>query len=191
MVDSDVFLAKRFRPSDYVKGGLSPLYVKPGVIDQSMPTHFNWLKTAARVLGLGAPKVPGDDFVTPYNFWRPAVVRDMKTAIEEHAGCDWMTVVARNWNFCEPVVYGTYVQSRGLEVCGHRAVDSPLCYSFWEQRAVSESELDAFIGDMPDESVAVNIQSKTELPLDAYSNLVKGIIARADKGHLTGRLASD
>ena len=179
LVDSDVFLAKTFRLDDFVQDGLSPLYAKSGVIDKSMPTHLAWLKTAAQVLGVESPAYPGDDFVTPCNFWRPEVVREMRSSIERRAGHDWMTVVARNWNFCEPVVYGSFVQSRGFEACGHRLVDSPLCYSFWDQRAVEQGELEAFLDAMPAESIAVNIQSKTKLPKDAYRNLVNGIIAAA------------
>jgi len=173
MVDSDVFLAKRFRVAEVVGDGLPPLYCRPDVITDALPRHVDWQRTASRILGLPAPTFPSADFITPYNFWRPDVVRALRERIEHVAGTDWMVVVARNWHFCEPVVYGTFVQAEGAAACGHTLADTPLCYSYWPHKRISDAEMARYLADMPAHCYAINIQSKAEMPLESYAHLVR------------------
>ncbi|MEQ8966746.1 MAG: DUF6492 family protein [Azospirillaceae bacterium] len=179
MVDSDVFLTRRFEVAEVTGGGPPPLYCKPAVITEALPRHVAWQQTANRVLGLTAPEFPSPDFITPYNFWRPDVVRAMRQRIESVAGTDWMLVVARNWEFCEPVVYGTFVRVEGPEASGHVLTDKPLCYSYWPHKRISNAEMADYLAEMPDHCYAVNIQSKSEMPLDSYAHLVRGEAPRA------------
>ncbi len=178
MVDSDVFLTRRFEANALIENGLSPLFCNMGAIDpRTEPKHAMhevWQRMSEKMLGSEVLDPPYPDFITPWNFWRPEVVRELKKRIELVTGKDWMVGVARAPSFCEPVTYGNFVLSEGPEACGHRLISDPLCYSYWTPKRISHLEMAEFLSKMPDHCYAVNIQSKANMPMDAYAHLVRG-----------------
>lgn len=174
IVDSDVFVCRDFALSDIMQDGKVPLYLKPNVIfAEELPTHIEWFKTANSILGLPERELPGPDFISPFTCWKPDILQQMRTQIEKTCEQDWMVVIARNWNFCEPVVYGTYLEYTGPDKCGHWATDKPLSYSWWNPTAIGNEEMQEFLQKIPDQCYAVNIQSKAEFSIDTYKHLVK------------------
>jgi len=173
IVDSDVFVCRDFRLSDIMRDGKVPLYLKPNVITaENLPLYIEWFKTANSILGLPERELPGPDFISPFTCWRPEILQKARAQIEETCGQDWMVVIARHWNFCEPVIYGTYVEYQGPAECGHWVIDQPLSYSWWKQNVISDKELQEFLQNIPDYCYAVNIQSKAEFSIDTYKQLV-------------------
>lgn len=173
MSDSDVFLVRDLRVADLVKDdGLAPLYRLPDQNDLSRVDHVKWHLTSNRVLGLPEPTFPAPNYISPFNIWRPANVRAMRKKIEDTCGMDWITVIARNWDFCEPIVYGTFVEDAGAEACGHRFTTENLCHSHWDLVPLTTESLSQFMSEMPEHCYSVNIQSKSHTPQSVYQHLV-------------------
>lgn len=171
MSDSDVILVRDLNVAELVGDGPVPLYWLPDRNDLSRTDHVKWAKTANAVLGLPEPVFPVPNYISPFNFWRPEMVRAMRKRMEEVCRTDWITAIARNWDFCEPITYGTFIESEGAEKCGHRFTTENLCHSHWDLVPLDANGLNRFMSEMPEHCYAINIQSKSGTPQRVYEHL--------------------
>jgi len=171
MSDSDVILIKDLSVYDLIGDGHTPLYWKPGQNDLSRTDHVKWHYTSCKVMGYPEPQFPQPNYISPFNLWRPEQVRAMKKKMEDTTGTDWITTIARNWDFCEPIAYGTYVEAEGPESCGHRFTEENLCHSHWDLVPLDAAGLEKFLSEMPEHCYSVNIQSKSGTPQSVFEHL--------------------
>jgi hypothetical protein len=79
--DSDVVLMRPFRTSSVIDGdGRVRPYTQPDAVDETLPNHVVWHRTAEKLLGIEGAMLPLPDFVTSLVPWK----RDNAVALLEH-----------------------------------------------------------------------------------------------------------
>ena len=83
--DSDVVLLRPFSAASLVdECGRVRLYERPAHVDQALPEHIRWHRSAERLLDLGPAEVPMPDFISSLVPWK----RQNAVALLEHIESD-------------------------------------------------------------------------------------------------------
>src|SRR5262249_10336611 len=91
LADSDVVLVRPVRMDRVTIDGQQSLFREEKGVTADMDRHVRWHTVARELLGLPpAPPPPLPDYVSPLNFWRPDVVRDLQQRIRVTTGRDWL-----------------------------------------------------------------------------------------------------
>ena len=163
VADSDaVFIrpvtADRFRASD----GSLLLHREERAVKPEMTRHVLWHQVARDLLGLPpAPPPPLPDYVTPLNYWDPAVVRAMQQRIAESTGRDWMDAFNAQLHISEFILYGVFVD----EVLDTRPDDGGVvCANYYDRVPMDHDGAVAFADGLAAETVAIMISSHSGTP---------------------------
>ena len=108
--DSDVVLIRRFS-ADMLQGeGQSfPLFRIPAAVDERLPTHVRWHRTAERLLGLERRPLPLPDYIGGLVPWRRDVVWALLDEIAKGSRRDWVQTLASARELSEYILYGRFV----------------------------------------------------------------------------------
>jgi hypothetical protein len=166
--DSDMLFVRPFDMAALERDGAVRLYRKPDAITADMARHRPWCEHAAALLGLGAPRWPGADYINNMVSWRRDHVLGLLAHVEALSGRDWVSAIARDRQFSEYLLYGYYVeQVLGLEAAGHWADPRELCKVYWFPEDVTGFDLlRSFEEVLEPWQVAVGVQSFIGQPLD-------------------------
>lgn len=172
--DSDVALVRRFDAGSLVDtDGRVRLYRAPGCVDESMPEHVGWHRTAEQLLGLPSGAIPLPDYITSLVPWR----RENATALLDHldrrSRRSWMRAVASAWNFSEYILYGRFVSEILGEAGSQYATDSSLCRDYWGPEALTEAQVEDFLDGMSDDQVALSITAKARMKPESYASVLE------------------
>src|SRR5690606_7630698 len=129
--------------------------------------HVIWHRVARELLGLPpAPPPPLPDYVTPLNFWDPAVARAMQRRITEVTGMNWMDAFNARLHISEFILYGVFVDEV-LGASGDRPPgDASICHNNWKRSPLTHEEAIAFAERLPREAIAMMISAKSNTPLE-------------------------
>lgn len=173
-LDSDVFLIKQFSPSDFIRDGKVRLFRKPG--DAASTTHLQWHKAAGRLLGLPESRYFGADYIGHFVSWRRDVCLELRDRLENIWERPWTSVVFRERNLSEYILYGIFVdQVLGGDSGRHYSSDEELCLSSWKFDAESDL-VPQFLKALGPRHLAVNLQSNLGLPIEQYRTFLASVI---------------
>ena len=172
VADSDaVFIrpitAERFRAGD----GSLLLHREERAVKPEMTRHVLWHQVARDLLGLPpAPPPPLPDYVTPLNYWDPAVVRAMQQRIAESTGRDWMDAFNAQLHISEFILYGVFVD----EVLDERRDDGGVvCANYYDRVPMDHDGAIAFADGLAPETVAIMISSHSGTPEEVRQTAIK------------------
>lgn len=166
-LDSDMCFVRPYDAGTLADGPL-PLLCARGAIDQRLPRHVHWRANAYRALGLGAPPLPGDDFIGPMVAWERASVAAMVARI----GADWPMRLLRLREISEYLLYGAAVTTDPALMARHRLIPTAPCKVYWNGPALDRAGLEAFMAAMDPAQVAIILQSFTQTPAALVRDLV-------------------
>jgi len=170
--DSDVALVRPFDAASLVDAeGHVRLYRAPDCIDESMPAHVAWHRTAEKLLGLHVSPIPLADYITSLVVWR----RDNATALldflERRFRRSWMHTISNTWNFSEYILYGRFVSDvLGEASSAQFASDASLCRDYWEREPLTEKQLEELLDGMSDAEVGLSITAKAGMEPESYAS---------------------
>jgi hypothetical protein len=178
MADSDVVLVRPTRaarftdgPRESLPGGHAHSHLRlfrlEGGVTDDMPRHVTWHQVARRLFGLppaGPP--PLTDYVTPLNFWDPAIVRAMQEHIRQTTGRHWVDVFNGELHISEFILYGVFVD-HVLSAGGPLpAADTSTLHDYWERIPLDRDGALAFADKLDPAAVAMMISAKSNTPND-------------------------
>ncbi len=173
--DSDMLFVRPFETQNLWQDGAMRLYRKPDAINsdalEENALHFDWTRSAAALNGLNAPSFPAHDYINNLVTWRRQHVLDMCQNIEKSSGRDWVSAIGRNRSFSECQIYGAYAD--GVQNGeGHWHAAEGLCQTYWSGQPLTREGVEAFVGEMSDNQVAIGVQSFTNTAPDVLRYLL-------------------
>ena len=143
-------------------------------VKPEMTRHVLWHQVARDLLGLApAPPPPLPDYVTPLNYWDPAVVRAMQQRVAETTGRDWMDAFNAQLHISEFILYGVFVD----EVLSARTPRPPdggvVCANYYDRTPMDADGAIAFADSLSPETVAIMISSHSGTPEDVRQAAIR------------------
>ena len=172
--DSDVVLLRPFHISSVTdQDGRVRLYARPDAVDEGLPDHVLWHRTAEKLLGIGQAKVPMPDFITSFVPWKRENAVALLEHVERNTGRHWLRALAAAWDLSEYTLYGRYITDVLGESADQYVTSSSLCRDYWSHVPLSSRELDAFLDDVGPEEVAVSITAKAGMRPAEYVEVLE------------------
>lgn len=172
--DSDVVLMRRFRKTHLLdRDGRVRFYKQPAAIDESLPNHIAWHRSAERLLGIDAAPLPLPDFITSFVPWKRETAVALLRHVERVTGRHWLRAVAAVWDVSEYTLYGRFATDVLGEQAGLNATQSSLCHDYWTHAPLSGPELEAFLNELEPEQIAVSITAKAGMRPGDYIGAVE------------------
>ena len=172
--DSDVVLLRPFSVSSVVdRDGLVRLYARPDHVDEMLPHHIRWHRSAEKLLGIEPAGLPMPDFISSLVPWRRANAVALLEHVQATTGRHWLSALAAAWDVSEYTLYGRFAQ----DVLGERAAQfessSPLCHDYYKRVPLSVPELEALLDRVGPEEVAVSLTSKAGMRPEHYVEVLE------------------
>jgi hypothetical protein len=159
--DSDVVLVRPFRISSVTdQVGRVRLVALPDAIDESMPKHVAWHRSAEELLGIDSRGLPMPDFITSLVPWKRQNAVALLEHVERNTGRHWLRALAAAWDVSEYTLYGRFVRDVLGESAGQYVTPSSLCHDYWTHAPLSAPELEVFFDGIGPDEVAVSITAK-------------------------------
>jgi hypothetical protein len=179
--DSDVVLIRRFDP-DVLRGEhpLLPLFREPAAIDERLPAHVRWHRTAEQLLGLEPRPFPLPNYIGGLVPWRREIASALLDEIARGSSRDWMQTLASAPELSEYILYGRYVDDLLGKTSGSPPTCPSLCNCYWGPRALTNSELEEFIDASSPSEVGVMISATTGMDPAAYAKVIERRWRKAD-----------
>jgi hypothetical protein len=172
--DSDVVLVRPFADGALLHDtGSLPLFRVGAAIDERLPGHVRWHRTAERLLGLRPRPLPLPDYIGGLVPWRREVAVSLLEELEARSGRDWMRTLARARDVSEYILYGRYVDD-ALGLSPRQLSSSrSLCRCYWGTKPLTNREFEDFIDDMSPEEVGVMVSAKAGMDPAEYGNVLE------------------
>jgi Family of unknown function (DUF6492) len=172
--DSDVVLVRPFEASDLVdERGRVRLYSLPAAIDESLPNHVRWHRTAEKVLTLPRAPLPLPDFITSFVPWKRENAVALLARVEERTGRHWARALAGAWGVSEYILYGRFVTEVLGDAASQFTTPSSLCRDYWAHEPLAPDELEAFLDGVDAGEVAVSITAKAGMDPRDYADALE------------------
>lgn len=172
--DSDVALIRRFDSEALHDAGTPfPVFRVPEAIDERLPTHILWHRTAEQLLGLERRPLPLPDYIGGLVPWRREVVSALLDEIAGRSRRDWMRTLARSSDFSEYTLYGRFVDDLLGKTRGEPPLWPSLCRCYWGESPITNTELDEFIDASAPSEVGVMISSKGGMDPASYVGVLE------------------
>jgi hypothetical protein len=169
LVDSDVVLLRPFSTSSVVDlGGRVRLYERPDAVDEKLPHHVRWHRSAEKLLGLEPEGFPQADFISSLVPWKRTNALALLEHIQQQTGRHWLRALAAAWNVSEYTLYGRFVQDVLGESAGHFVSTSPLCLDYYKRVPLSALELEVLLDRIGPDELAVSLTSKAQMRPEHY-----------------------
>lgn len=166
--DSDVVLVRPFEPSAILDDeGRVRLCVQSDAIDEGLPNHVRWHRSAERLLGLGRAELPLPDFISGLVPWHRANAVALLKHIERTTRRGWASAIAAAWDVSEYTLYGRFVTDALSE--NSQFTGSSLCHDYYTRARLTEAEVDALLDDLAADQIAVNITAKAKMDPAEYA----------------------
>ena len=107
------------------------LYRAPGLIDERLPEHVRWHRTAEELLGLRPSPIPLPDYITSLVPWRRENAVALLDFLDGRFRRSWMHAISSAWDFSEYVLYGRFVSDVLGAEASQFASASSLCRDYW------------------------------------------------------------
>jgi hypothetical protein len=165
LADSDLVLVRPVRPERFLVDGRLSLYREEKGVTADMERHLIWHRVARELLGLPpAPPPPLPDYVSPFNFWDPAVMRGLQQRITETTGRHWLDAFTGQLHISEFILYGVYVDEVVSASAPRPPTDSTICHNNWQRTPLDRDGAIAFAEQLGPDAVAMMISAKSRTP---------------------------
>jgi Family of unknown function (DUF6492) len=172
--DSDVALIRRFQDAALIgRNDSLRLFRIPAAIDEALPDHIRWHRTAERVLGIPPRPLPLPDYIGGLIPWRREIAVSLLEQIEARSGRDWMRTLARARHLSEYILYGRYVDDVLGQSGGERPAHLSLCRCYWGSHPLTSRELESFIDGAAPEEVGVMVSAKAGMSPRDYAEVLE------------------
>jgi hypothetical protein len=166
VVDSDVEFVRSLTPELFVRDGQVRFYRRPGQIDDSLPRHMIWHRTARILLGLPPVDPPFTDYIpSSLVAWDPKIVRQMLARVSAVTGRSWPTAIAGQLHFSEWTLYGVFVDDVRGAPANSFASEDQLCLCYWEPIPLDPDGAAEFARNIRPTDIAAMISAKSRTPL--------------------------
>ena len=165
VVDSDVEFIKPFAVETFARDGCVRFYRKPNGVDERLPRHVIWHRTARALLGLPPAEPPYPDYIASLLAWDPKIVRQMLDHVVAVTGRPWPTAIAGQLHFSESTLYGVFVDNVLGAPANSFVSDDPLCHPHYTTPLTGETA-GKFLCDLKHSDIAFMISAKSRTPLD-------------------------
>lgn len=167
--DSDVVLLRPFSVSSVMEeNGPIRLYARPDYIDEALPHHVRWHRSAEQLLGIEPAAVPMPDFISSLVPWKRDNAVALLDRIEETTGKHWLRALTSAWNVSEYTLYGRFVQDVLGADGGQFVSAAPLCSDYYKSVPLTAPELKTLLDRVGPEEIAVSLTSKAGMKPDDY-----------------------
>jgi hypothetical protein len=172
--DSDVVLLRPFTSDSVVDAeGRVRLYAAPDQIDERLPYHVRWHRSAEALLGVERAHLPAPDFISSLVPWRRENAVALLDHVEQTTGRHWLRALAAARDVSEYTLYGRFAQ----DVMGANGMQyvapSPLCADYYKRSALSVHELIGFLDQVGDEAIAVSLTAKAGMKPEHYAQVLE------------------
>jgi Family of unknown function (DUF6492) len=167
--DSDVVLMRPFRMSSVIdEDGRVRMYALPDAVDETLPNHVRWHRSAERLLGIRRAELPMPDFITSLVPWKRQNALSLRAHVERNTGRHWLRALAAASDVSEYTLYGRFVSDVLGERAGQYVTSSSLCRDYWTPVPLSSSELASFLDGISPEEIGVSITAKAGMKPGDY-----------------------
>jgi hypothetical protein len=191
VADSDVEFVRPFTAETFVQDSVVRFCRKPRAINEQLPRHMAWHRTARTLLGLPPAEAPYADYISAMLASDPAIVRQMLARVTAVSGCPWTTAITRQLHISEWTLYGVFVD----EVIGAPAKsfvsDDPLCLAYWDEIPLNPDGAVGFLRGVRPTDVAAMISAKSRTPLEVRRAAFAAHRATRTADHPSQELAPD
>jgi hypothetical protein len=172
--DSDVVLLRPFRNSSVTdEAERVRLVAEPDAIDESMPNHVLWHRSAEKLLGIGPARVPIPNFITSLVPWKRANAVALLEQIQGNTGRHWLRALAATSDVSEYTLYGRFVTDVLGESARQYVTSSSLCRDYWTTVPLSSGELETFLDGVGPEEIAVSLTAKAGMRPADYAEVLE------------------
>jgi hypothetical protein len=167
VADSDVVLVRPITADRFRLGDRRYLFRIDDGVHAGMDRHVIWHRVARELFGLPASQqLPLPDYVSSFNFWDPAVVRDIQQRITESTGQDWLDVFTSQLHISEFMLYGVFVDEVQHRSAPRPPSDTAVCLNTWQRTPLDLDGALRFAEQLEPDAVAMMISAKSRTPLD-------------------------
>ena len=172
--DSDVVLLRPFSVSSIVDDdGRVRLYARPDYIDEALPNHVRWHRSAERLLGIEPAALPIPDYISSLVPWKRENAIALLEYIEQTTGRHWLRALTAAWNVSEYTLYGRFAQDV-LGVDGGQFVSSSsLCSDYYKRVPLSAPELKTLLDRVSPDEIAISLTSKAGMKPEEYVEVLE------------------
>jgi hypothetical protein len=172
--DSDVVLLRPFSASSVIDaGGRVRLYARPDYIDEALPDHVRWHRSAEKLFGIKPAALPVPDFISSLVTWKRENAVGLLEQIERTTGRHWLRALASAWDVSEYTLYGRFAQDVLGTSAGHYLSSSSLCFDYYKRVPLTVPELTSMLDRVGQEEVAVSLTSKAGMNPDDYVEVLE------------------
>jgi Family of unknown function (DUF6492) len=183
VADSDVEFVRPVAVETFVRDSAVRFYRKPRAIDEQLPRHMAWHRTARALLGLPPAEPPCTDYISAMLVCDPAIVRRMLARVTATTGRPWTTAIAGQLHFSEWTLYGVFVDDVVGAPANSFASDDPLCLAYWDETPLNRDGAVDFLRGVRSTDVAAMISAKSRTPLAVRRAAFAGHRAARTAGH--------
>jgi hypothetical protein len=171
--DSDVVLVRRFDADSVVDAARRVrLFQAPRVVDENLPGHVRWHRTAEHLLGLEPSPIPLPDYITSLVPWRRENAVALLDFMQSRGRRPWMRTIASAWDFSEYILYGRFV-SEILDSAGQYTTASSLCHDYWGPDPLGTAQIEHLLDEMSEEQVGLSITAKAGMLPESYARQIE------------------
>lgn len=170
--DSDVVLVRPFQTGSVVdENGRVRLYESENAIDEGLPSHVRWHRSAEKLLGIEAASLPLPDFISGINAWKRTNALALLERIQRQTGRHWLRALTAAWDVSEYTLYGRFVQDVLGESAGQFVSTASLCRDYFA--SASKAELASFLDGVGPDEIGVSIDAKAGMRPADYVGLLE------------------
>jgi hypothetical protein len=172
--DSDVVLMRPFRISSVTdQDERVRLVAEPDAVDESLPDHVLWHRSAEKLLGIGPADIPIQNFITSLVPWKRSNAVALLEHVERNTGRHWLRALTAAWDVSEYTLYGRFVTDVLGESAGQYLTSESLCRDYWSRTPLSTTELEFFLDDVAPEQIAVSLTAKAGMSPADYAKVLE------------------
>lgn len=172
--DSDVVLVRPFVAESVIRSdGHVRLFERPTHIDDGLPGHISWHRSAEKLLGIPPAELPLPDYISTLVPWRRDNALALLERIQKTTGAHWLRAVTSAWDVSEYVLYGRFVQEILGANSGQYLSPHPLCADYYRRIPLTTSELTMFLDGMDATSIAISLTAKAGMDPNDYMALLE------------------
>lgn len=167
VADSDVVLVRPVNADRFYTDGRRSLFRLDDGVQADMDRHLIWHRVARELFRLPSPPPPPlPDYVSSFNFWDPAVVRDLQRRISETTGQHWLDAFTSQLHISEFMLYGIFVDEVLHGSTPRPPADNTVCLNTWQRTPLDLDGALAFAEQLAPDAVAMMISAKSNTPID-------------------------
>jgi hypothetical protein len=172
--DSDVVFLRPFSTDLVVDGSdRVRLFERPAYIDERLPNHVGWHRSAEKLLDVDPAEIPMPDYISTLVPWKRENALALLDHVEQTTGRHWFRAIAAAWDVSEYVLYGRFVRDVLGDSGGQFFSSSALCFDYYKRVPLTVPELTTFLEGVDEEAVAISLTAKAGMNPEDYVRVLE------------------